>query len=186
MSQSDTSRVILKGEISRAYNLNYQPDEVFTYISDLKVLYSNVPYATKIQLRKNSGRARLFCTVNVLGVEARALIDVEPTINQQERTIRMGSPAEPLGPIPPGYMTGTFTSLLRVTSNDKGGTRTAARIALAFDARQVELLNYFSRSFLETAAQPLLQQRVDDLCTDYVVKLLEGLAGRYKQRQPQS
>ena len=172
MSQS--SNFILRGETARSYNIQYAPEMVFAYISDFKVLYSNVPYTTKIQLRKNSGRARMFCTVNVLGIEAKALIDVEPQINNVERTIRIGPPAESLGPLPPGYLTGTFTSQLRIAANEKGGTRATARIALAFDTRQVEVLNYFPRSFIENGAQPLLQQRLDDLCTDYVVKLVEG------------
>jgi hypothetical protein len=175
MSQPNSGRpFILKGETSRAYNLDYPSEMVYEYISDFKVLYSNVPYASKIQLRKTSGRARIFCVVGVLGVEAKALIDVEPHFNPTERTILLRPPTESLGPIPPGYFTGIFTSHLQVAANDKGGSRVSAQIALAFDTSQVALLSYFPPSFITTAAQPLLQQRLDVLCTEYVVKLVEG------------
>lgn len=174
MTQPNAGSFIIKGEVKRAYNLDYTTDVVFDYVSDFKVLYSNVPYATKIQLRKNSGKARMFCNVEVLGVVAKAVVDVEPIINREARVIRLGPPAEPLGPLPIGYLTGTFTSTLQMLPNEKGGTRATARIALAFDARQVEILNFFSPAFIESAAQPLLQQRLDQLCTDYVVKLIEG------------
>ncbi len=168
-----SSKLILKGEIKRSYSINVEPESIFEYLSDMHILLTKVPNVTKVQLRKTSGRARVFFTMSVMSNSFDIFMDIEPAIDRENLVIRLTTPAEPLGAKPVGYMTGDFTATIKISPKEEGQTRISSQVALAFDANQMELLSYLSRDMIKSTGQQLLQEYVDRMSLSYMNKLAE-------------
>ncbi len=166
--------LVIKGDVRRAYNLPAAPPRVYEYLSNIKNLLSQVPNTRKLQIGKNSGRARMYVTVEAMGLPVDGVIDVEPAFDAENLTIRLKTPAEGLGPIPPRHLTGTFQGFIKVAPAEKSGSHVSSRIVLAFDATQVELLNLFPRALIEFNGPAILQQYAEALCDEYTGNLLRS------------
>lgn len=167
----DNTLDMLRGEVKRAYNINAQPGVIYEYLSDMRTLLSRVPNAQKLQLRKSSGRARIFFNMNILSYNIDIVIDVEPVREPQNHYLKLIPPPEPLGVIPPGHLTGKFEADIQITPNDKGGSRVITHIALEFDPSEIAILNIVPPSIVKTTGLVLLQDYVNNMSSDYIVRL---------------
>ena len=177
------SKLILKGEVKRSYSINVEPEPIFEYLSDMHILLTRVPNVTKVQLRKTSGRARVFFTMNVLSTSIDIFMDIEPVIDRENRIITLNTPVEPLGVKPMGYMTGNFNAIIKISPKEEGQTRISSQVALAFDASQMEMLSYFSRDMIQSTGQTLLQEYVDRMSLSYMNKLAEDFPVWHRERK---
>lgn len=174
MSIYEADGLLLKGIVQRGYTIQTAPEVAYQYLSDIRTLLSQVPHVSKIQVGKNSGRTRAFFNMTVMAVAMDAVLDIEPIFDSQERIIRLKTAEQPLGPVPPGYVTGTFNALVRVQPLESGFSRVTSKIALAFDGAQLLERGLFSRTIIETTGATLLQEYCERLCDDYIINLLEN------------
>lgn len=182
MAIYEADGLTLKGQVQRGYTLGVAPTTAYEYLSDIKTLLAQVPNVSKIQVGKNSGRARAFFNLAVMGFMVDAVLDIEPTYDREQLSIRLKNATEPLGPIPSGYFTGKFNSLIKVVATERGTTRVTSQIALAFDGQQLIERGILNRYVLETSGPALLQQYCERLCDDYIINLLENFRKWLTQR----
>jgi hypothetical protein len=173
MTISENDKLVLQGRIQRNYNVAAKPELCYDYLSDIRVLLAQVPYVTRVQVGKVSGRARAFFNIRVLSVGMDAVLDMEPVYYPEEHTIRIKTAEEPLGAVPAGHVTGNFNALLKLIRTEKGNTKIAAQIALALDGSQLIDMGVFGRPFIETSGQRLFQEFAERMCDDYALNLLE-------------
>ncbi len=183
MSIYEADGLVLRGQVQRSYTIQAVPDECYEFLSDIRTLLTQVPYVSKIQVGKTSGRARAFFNINVMSVRLDAVLDMEPAHNPAERTIRIKTAQEPLGAIPAGYFTGHFNALIKIRPTEKGNSRISSQIVLAFDGNQLIERGLFSRYIIETTGPTLLQEYCERLCDDYIVNLLEYFRKWQSQRR---
>jgi hypothetical protein len=180
MPALDSNQFLVKAEVKRLHSIDANTDAVFEYLSDIKMLLVNIPNVTKLQYYKDSGQARLFCSLRVLAVPLQVVVDVEPEVNHQARTIKLAAPAAPLGSIPSGYVAATFSASLTITPKEKTATRVVSHIILGYNIQQIDLLKLFPRTFLETTGQEMLQTFVEQTSANYVKKLTSDFPNRKK------
>lgn len=173
---------VLRGEVRKTFNISTKPELIFEYLSDMKTLLSRVPNAHKLQLRKNSGRARIFFNMNIMGNKLDIVIDVEPVVVQNNHNIRLVTPDEPLGSLPPAHLTGKFEADIKIDENDKGGSRVSTLIVLEFEPKQVELLNIVPTNVLRNTGLAMLQDYVSSMSTEYIVRLTQDFPTWLKDR----
>jgi carbon monoxide dehydrogenase subunit G len=183
MSSTDENKFVLKGEVKRAYSLKADPMHIFEYLSDMRILLKHVPNVTKVQLRTKSGKARLFLNMTVMAFNINAVLDVEPTFDQDNHIIRLNTPEEPLGTVPLGHITGTFSAILRVNLKDDGDTRISSHLILGFDASQLDIVSSLSRSLLESTGQVMLQDYVDRITQLYINSLAQDFPRWLRERK---
>jgi carbon monoxide dehydrogenase subunit G len=185
MSSIDENKLVLKGEVKRAYSLKADPMHIFEYLSDMRILLKHVPNVTRVQLRTKSGRARLFLNITVMAFNVNAVLDVEPTFDPDNHIIRLSTPAEPLGTVPLGHVTGTFTAVLKVSHKDDGDARVSSHLILGFDANQIDMLSNLSRGLLESTGQVMLQDYVDRITQTYINSLAQDFPRWLRERKEQ-
>jgi carbon monoxide dehydrogenase subunit G len=176
------NRDVLRGEVRKTFNISTKPETIYEYLSDTRNLLTHVPNAHKLQLRKNSGRARLFFNITILGNAVEVVIDVEPVLVETKHNIRLVTPPEPLGSLPPGHLTGKFEADISIEPNDKGGSRVSTLIVLEFAPSQIELLNFLSPAIIRSTGLTLLQEYVSNMSTEYIVRLTQDFPTWLKQR----
>lgn len=174
MAYFEQGTLVIKGDVRRAYTLQAPVEPVYEYLSNMRNLLSQIPNMRRLQIGTRSGRARLFMTVDAMGMPIDGAIDVEPTYEPENYIIRLKTPAEPLGPVPPRHMSGTFQGYIKVTPNQQNSSRVSSRIVLAFDATQIELLNLLPRPLIEASGPTLLQEYAETLCDQYISNLLRS------------
>lgn len=185
MSSMNDNKFVLKGEVKRAYSLKAEPHAIFEYLSDMRILLKHVPNVTKIQLRTRSGRARLFLNLSVLALNINAVLDVEPSYDYDNHIIRLNTPPEPLGTLPLGFVTGTFSANLKVSPKDDGDTRISSHLILGLDASQIDMLSMLSRGLLESTGQVMLQEYVDRITQTYINSLAQDFPRWLRERKEQ-
>jgi len=173
MASFEPGTLIIKGDVRRAYGLQAPAQEVYDYLSNIKTLLLPLPNTRRLQIGTKSGKARVFTTVQALGVLIDGVIDVEPSFEPEKYTIRLKTPVELLGPLPPGLLSGRFQGFIKVTPTEKG-SQVSSRIVLAFDAAQVELLNLVPRVIIETSGPLVLQEYAENMCDEYIQNLLRN------------
>lgn len=183
MAIDEADGLVLRGQVQRGYTLPATPQECYEYLSDIRTLLSQVPYVTKIQVGKTTGRARAFFNFQILAIGIDAVLDIEPVYDPAQRVIRIKNTVEPLGETPPGYFNGSFNSVIRVVPAERNGARVTSQIVLAFDGNQLLERGLFSRYLLETSGPSLLQQYCERLCDDYVLNLLDNFRKWQGRRQ---
>src|SRR5690349_17494532 len=139
MAYFEEGTLIIKGDVRRAYTIQAPQEQVYEFLSSMRNLLSQVPNTRKLQIGTRSGRARLLLTVEALGVLVDGAVDVEPSYDPENRIIRLKTPAEPLGPLPPRHLSGTFQGFIKDTSGQSNSSHVSSRMVLAFDATQMEL-----------------------------------------------
>ncbi|MEI6046968.1 MAG: DUF1997 domain-containing protein [Chloroflexota bacterium] len=174
MAYFEPGTLIIKGDVRRAYTFNAPIGHVYEYLSNIKNILSQLPNTKKLQIGKLSGKARVLMTINILGKEIDGALDIESTYDQENYTIRLKTPETPLAPVPPGHLSGTFQGIIKAVPTEQGGARVSSRIVIAFDANQVELLNFFPRSLIEASGPKILQEYSENLCDEYAINLLRS------------
>lgn len=169
-----SSDMTLRGQVQRGYTIQATPDVCYEYLSDVRTLLTQVPYVEKIQVGKQSGRARAFFSITVMGIAFDAILDMEPVRDPENRVIKIKSAEQPLGPIPPGYFTGLFNSYVKVTPAENGKSRVSSQVILAFDGKQLVQRGLFPASLIEISGSALLQEYCEKLCDEYILNLLEN------------
>ena len=183
MQGFDPKKLKLKGEVKKAYSINADTVEIYDYLSDIRMLLQHVPHVTKIQLRQNTHRARLFFNINVLAIPIDAVMDIEPHFNPEERHIQLTNPETSLGAIPGGFVTGNFFADLKIAPKETGHTKITSHLVLGFDAEQIDMLTMFSRSFIENTGQSLLQEYMDKTSMNYITNLVNHFPVWQKARK---
>ncbi|HEX2913704.1 MAG TPA: hypothetical protein VH186_23065 [Chloroflexia bacterium] len=174
MSFYDTGDdLVIKGQVQRGYTFSTSPDVCFEYLSDIRNLLGQVPYVSKIQVGKNSGRARAFFSFNILNTPLKAVLDLEPIKDKEQNFIRLQPAREPLGPLPSGYYTATFQANIRIQPVDQNRAHVNSHIMLAFDGLKLVERGLFPRFLLETTGPALFQEYCERLCDEYALNLLE-------------
>lgn len=168
------SDLTLQGQVQRAYTINAAPEICYEYLSDVKMLLAQVPNVEKIQVGKQSGRVRAFFSSSIMGTAFDAILDMEPAHDPVKRTIRIKHAEQPLAPIPAGYFTGTFNSLIKIAATDDGKSRVHSQMVLAFDANQLVQRGLFPATLIELSGPTLLQEYCEKLCDNYILNLLEN------------
>jgi hypothetical protein len=185
MAYFEQGSLVIRGDVKRAYNLPAKVEEVYEYLSNMRNLLSQIPNTRKLQIGTRTGRSRILVSVMTMGVSVDGVIDVEPTLDPENRIVRLKTPTEPLGPIPPNHLTGNFQGFIKTVSNENGGSHVSSRIVLAFDASQVELLNLFPRSLIEASGPALLQEYAEALCDEYIRNLMRSFREWLTNRRQQ-
>ena len=174
MSTYGVEGLTIKGQVQRSYTIQAPPAVCYEYLSDVKVLLSQVPFVTKIQVGKTSGRARAFFNLSVLTFSVNAVLDLEPERDPDQLTIRLKNAAEPLGPIPPNFYTCAFQCFIRIQPTERGNARVSSQLGLAMDATPLVARGLISRGLVEVSGPALVQEYCERLCDDYIINLLES------------
>jgi carbon monoxide dehydrogenase subunit G len=183
MSSPGENEFLIKSAVKYSYAVNGKHEDIFEYLSNIRMLLVNIPYVTRVQLQKNKGLARLYCSMPVLAFKMRVVVDIETNVNYQERLISFYRPANPLDIKPEGYISGTFGANIEIIPKEDGNTRISSGVTLGFDSGQFELLKMFPRSFLESAGEKMLQNFVEQTSQNYVNKIAKDFPRWLKQRE---
>jgi hypothetical protein len=183
MQKIDLSKLVLKGEVKKNYSINANADLIYEYLSDIRILLKHVPNVTKVQLRPNSGRARLYFNFNILAVSIDAVVDIDPVFNPETRNIQFTNPETPFAPIPSGFVTGTFVADMSVTAKDEGNSRITSQLTLGFDSKQVDMISMFSKNFIQSQGPGLLKDYMERLSLEYINRLADHFSVWQRERK---
>ncbi len=185
MSTYGVEGLNLKGQVQRSYTIQAPPEICYEYLSDLKNLLSQVPFVTKIQIGKTSGRARAFFNLAVLALSINAVLDLEPVYDKPALIIRLQNAEQSLGPIPPNHYTCSFQCFIKIAQTERGNSRVTSQLSLGFDGAQMIERGLISRQLLETSGPLLLQQYCERLCDDYILNLMDSFR-KWQAARPRS
>ncbi|MEI7555977.1 DUF1997 domain-containing protein [Candidatus Chlorohelix sp.] len=183
MSSPDANKFLVRSEVKHAYTINAKADYIFEYLSDIKMLLVNIPNISRIQVRKNSGQARLFCSMPVLAFKMNVVVDVEIRIDSANRTISFFKPTALIDALPHGYIVGTFGANIDIMPKENGDTRIISQVNLGFDSSQIDMFKLLPPIILESAGQRMLQEFVDQTSKNYVSKLVNDFPIWLRQKQ---
>ena len=173
MSSFEASGPILRGNVERSYHLQAPIEDCYQYLSDIKLLLAQVPFVSKIQIGKTSRRARVFFDLTLFSFSVKAVLDLDPQLNPQEYTIRLKNAEQPLGPIPPEYMTCKMNCRIKMVPLESGFTRVTSRLQLAFDGGQLIERRLVSSFMLEMGGSFAFQQYCEKLADEYLANLTQ-------------
>jgi hypothetical protein len=183
MFSPDENKFLVRSEARHSYAINAKSDYVFEYLSDIKMLLVNVPHISRVQVRKNSGQARLFCSMPVLAFKMNVVVDVEIRIDSATRTISFFKPNTLIDVLPHGYIVGTFGANIDVMPKESGDTSISSQLILGFDSSQIDMFKLLPPIILESAGQRMLQEFVDQTSKNYVRKLVNDFPVWLRQKQ---